>query len=126
MAAFESRTSLAKPSGTAVHVDFAYPSRGVITKVVVRQESGSDGFTVDVFNKNPDDFAAAHPEELFKICPSITGSSGVASYFPDGPRTFYNMDTRAYSTNARMLYVRVTGAATGTFHIIIGSDAELG
>lgn len=110
-----------KSTAATVVLSLDYPSRVLITKLVVRQESGTGAFEVDLFDRNPDDFSASVPEENYKVIDAQEGSSGVMEYWPAFPRPFFNKDGNTDDGNQRMIYVRIGGVATGTFHVTLDS-----
>jgi hypothetical protein len=122
---YELRGSIAKPTGATVVLAMEFPSRVMIHKVMVRQQAGSASFTLNVYNFNPANFAAANPEELFRVFPVQTGSGGVLNYFPVTPFPFFNHDGTAgidaVGRNSPKLYLSIAGAATGTMLVLVSS-----
>jgi hypothetical protein len=118
-----------------------WPSRSVISKVVVIQTDGVlTDFTVELFNRNvvrgvsdsdstPPDVGAI-PEECYAVGPVFNGVNGVLKYFSDAATggyglAFYNQDPTApgrQGVRPRKLYVRISPAGGGlkTFAICIG------
>jgi hypothetical protein len=89
---------------------------------MVRQKSGSGDFTVDAFNFNPANFSADNPEELFRVAPVQSGTAGILNYFPATAAPFFNHDgVDVHGRNPSTLYLRVNGAATGTFLMVVGA-----
>lgn len=113
--------SISKPDATAVVLDLDFPSRCLLTRLVVSREGGAGEVTVDVFDQDPDDFATDNPEALHRVLATQTTSSGVIEYRHDGDGVPYiNQDAPTDLGYNRKVYIRLSGVGTGTFHVAMG------
>lgn len=118
-------SSIAKPTNGAVVLALKFPTRVFIHRVLTRQEGGSDGYAVDLFDQDPSGFATANPEEFHLVCPQITGASGKSATFFNPPVPFDNRDAPdAAGVKPRILYVRISGSVTGTFHVAVAGSND--
>lgn len=129
-------------------VGVPYPPRGVLTDLVVKSSNTGSAFTVDLLNsKVPfDPFTApsnrtddtlpypnrqyrsgedtpAAPLELFRICPTLTASSGVAK-LAEQEYEFANMDSNVIGE--RYVYLLISGVADTYQAVITCSPANTG
>lgn len=107
-------------------VAIEFPSRSYLDKILLKQVGGTDTFTIDVFDKNPDDFdAATDPEEVYIVCTAISVTSGKAQFFFDIPRAFYNNDPETPTGKKRLLYFRFNDISAGNFVLVVGGIQDL-
>ena len=129
-------------SGGNVVIAVDLPSRVKIHKVIVARTDtpGSGSFSVDVYNREEAARGSAIVDEdgndlvaaLFKVMPTIAGTSGLAAYFSDAGTggygfPFFNLDTAdpngLIGQNPRRVWVVVTAVA-GTYAVAIGTDSD--
>ena len=123
---------LTKPTGAAVSLAVPFPSRCDLRSVVVRQEnpdgvSGTDAFTVDVFDQDPAGFTPANPEETHKVLATQTGATGIMQHFVEFGWAFINKDAIPATRVSllKLIYVRVSGAGTNKFRVALSASLPL-
>ena len=123
---YQKTVTVSKPGAGAVVVEIPFPTRTFLHRVLTRQEGGSSGYAVDLFDSDPTGFATANPEEIHLLCSQITGASGKSATFFNPPVPFLNVDTaESDGTRPRKIYARVSGAGTGTFHITVAGASDI-
>ena len=105
---------------TEVWLEVEFPTRTIISKVVVIQtDGGANDFTVELFNsaKPRDGLPAGVPEEMYLVGNPMVGTNGRLIHFSDDATgghglAFFSLDPRpagrVISVGIPILYIRIT------------------
>lgn len=118
-------------SGTPLTIECPAPYRGILTKLIVRQLSGTlAGFTVDVYDDNPDDTTDGLNSAMHKIIATRTvaaASSATADYDLVAP--YENQELQDSTSKRRYgrfyIIVNVSGTGAKPFEIAYTVTSQL-
>lgn len=136
---YELRKSAVKDDFVQLLVDFVFPSRVLLHKVMIRHNDGGDHmeFTVEGYSfdpmfylstSDPTAYSDLNPSELFNVFPIQVSDLGAINYFPETPLPFFSHGgpgptgaVTAQNTNPQHLFLNIMGpGALGTFDVLVG------
>ena len=105
----------------------AFPHRGFITKLIVKETTGASITpTVDFFNINPASIADASHELNYHVTATQTLVAGGLELYVDDFIPFFNHDpVDRTGGHPDLVYIRINGSGTGTFAFTVGGFTDL-
>lgn len=125
-------TQVTVTSATPYKLQMPAPYRGELNRIVVKQTSGAlEGFTVDVYDCNPDSPPNSDDKDVHKILGTITvaGSSSTAAEY-DKNYAYANKEIDATDLSLRpkgriTIVINASGTLDKLFHVGITTSNDV-